>query len=202
MSNEQVLNYLKDRLFDEIRDRLIENINISKKLHEFVKTIRAIIINMKEFKVRRIFRNITNTQSRDEEVFVNNQTKSTLSSEKLVNSSASSSKSSVFRSASIFVAFEFSAVSDTHSNFMNLSFSKKKRSLIQKEKNYRRVNDLCLYCEESNHFVKDHDDSQLLIFKKNAYNLRLTAMSLVSYYRDNDYDSLVDLLTKNEEFSN
>ena len=32
MSNDQILNYLKNRLFDEIKNRLIKNINILKKL--------------------------------------------------------------------------------------------------------------------------------------------------------------------------
>ena len=39
MLNDQTLNYLKNRLFDEIKNRLIKNINISKELHELVKMI-------------------------------------------------------------------------------------------------------------------------------------------------------------------
>ena len=133
MSNDQILNYLKNRLFDEIKDRLIKNINISKKLHEFVKMIRIIIINMTKFEIRRIFRNITNNSFRDEKIFVNNQIKITFSNEKFSNSS-SSLKSSIFRSISIFVFINISIVDNIHSDFMNLFIAKKKEIFDSKGK--------------------------------------------------------------------
>ena len=78
----------------------------------------------------------------------------------------------------------------------------KKKILTQKKKNYRRNNELCLYCEEFDHFVKNHDNFQLLIFKKEIYNLRLIAMFLFFYYRDNECENSVKTTTKNEKSSN
>ena len=202
MSNDQILNYLKNRLFDEIKNRLIKNINISKKLHEFVKMIRIIIINMTKFEIRRIFRNITNNSFRDEKFFVNNQIKITFSNEKFFNSSFFSFKSSIFRSIFTFVFVNISIVDDIYSNFMNLFVAKKKKFLIQKKKNYRKNNKLCFYCEKFDHFVKNHDNFQLLIFKKKIYNFRLIAMFLFFYYRDNECENFVETTTKNEKFSN
>ena len=50
MFNDRILNYLKNRFFNEINDRLINVLDMFTKLHVFVKKVCQLNINMQKLK--------------------------------------------------------------------------------------------------------------------------------------------------------
>ena len=161
MFDDRILNYLKNRFFNEVNDRLINIFDMFTKLHVFVKKVRQLNINMQKLKkknTRRSYRenaqdtqNALNNSSR-----FNEKTCIEISIIKITNSFVYSFKSSMFRAFTTSNSSSISIVSSTHANFMNLSFSNKRDFFTQVKKKYRRVNNLCNYCEKLEHIVIDH----------------------------------------------
>ena len=205
MFDDRILNYLKDRLFNEINDRLINILDMSTKLHVFVKKVRQLNINMQKLKkknTRRLYReDVQDTQSASNNSSrFNEETRIETSTTKSANSFVYSLKSSMFRAFTTSNSSSTSIVSSTHVDSMNLSSSSKRDSFTQVEKKYRRVNNFCNYCEELEHIAIDHQDSTTLNAKKRVYNLRLVFVQLTSHY-NNIIDETMTKVTKNEKFS-
>ena len=205
MFDDRILNYLKNRLFNEINDRLINILDMFTKLHVFVKKVRQLNINMQKLKkknTRRLYRenaqniqNVSNNSSR-----FNEKTRIKTSIIKFANSFAYFFKSSMFRAFTTSNFSNISIVSSTHVDFMNLSFLSKRDFFTQVEKKYRRVNNFCNYCEKFEHIVIDHQNSTTLNVKKKIYNFRFVFVQLTSHY-NNIIDETMTKVTKNEKFS-
>ena len=172
MSNVQIMKYLLNRLFKKLKNKLTNTLNVSIILNSFFKMFRQFERKMKKFKEiksRRFYRNneISNISNIAINVTrLNNEFRVVLFFIKLIVSFMSSSKLSMFRA--IIASFTLNAfvVIDIHFELMNLSSSSKRDSLILKEKKYRRVNNLCNYCNELDHIIIDYHDSIKLNVKK------------------------------------
>ena len=205
MFDDRILNYVKNRLSNEINDRLINIFDMFTKLHVIVKKIRQLNINMQKLKkknTRRLYReNVQNTQSALNNLSrFNEKTRIETSITKFANSFAYSFKSSMFRAFTTSNSSNISIVSSTHVDFMKLSFSSKRDSFIQVEKKYRRVNNFCNYCEKFEHIVINYQNSTTLNVKKKTYNFRLAFVQLTSHY-NNIIDETMTKMIKNEKFS-
>ena len=130
----------------------------------------------------------------------NEKTRIEISIIKFANSFVYFLKSSMFRASTTLNFSNISIVSNTHVDFMNLSFSSKWNFFTQVEKKYRRVNNFCNYCEKFEHIVIDHQNSTTLNVKKRIYNFRLVFVQLTSHY-NNIIDEAMTKMTKNEKFS-
>ena len=205
MFDDRILNYLRNRLFNEINDRLINIFDMSTKLHVFVKKIRQLNINMQKLKkknTRRFYReNVQNIQnaSNNSSRF-NEETRIETSITKFANFFVYSLKSSMFRAFTTSNFSNISIVSSTHVDFMTLSFSSKRDFFTQVEKKYRRVNNFCNYYKKFEYIVIDHQNSTTLNVKKKVYNFRLVFVQLTSHY-NNIIDETMTKMTKNEKFS-
>ena len=205
MFDDRILNYLKNRLFNEINDRLINILDMFTKLHVFVKKVRQLNINMQKLKkkdTRRLYReNAQNTQNVSNNLSrFNEKARIETSITKFANSFIYSLKSSMFRAFTTSNFSSTSIVSSTHVDFINLSSSNKRDFFTQVEKKYRRVNNFCNYCEKLEHIVIDHQNLTTLNVKKITYNFRLVFVQLTFYY-NNIIDKTMTKVTKNEKFS-
>ena len=205
LSDAQILLYLRNKLNSEIINQLVNILDMSNELHAYVEKIRKLNVRMKEAKkkdARRLYRN----SAQNIIIAINNSFRINITARnaasifKSSNSSVSSSKSAFIRAVTASEFSNFIVVSDTHSSLMNFSSSSKRDSLIQKERKYRRKNNLCNYCEEFDHFVANHQNSATLNAKKRAYNLRLASAQMTSHYID-IIDESATKVSKNESFS-
>ena len=172
MSNVQIMKYLLNRLFKKLKNKLTNTLNVSIILNSFFKMFRQFERKMKKFKEiksRRFYRNneISNTLNIAINITrLNNKFRVVFFFIKIIVSFVLSSKISMFRAIIASFIFNTFVVINIYFEFMNLSSLSKRDFLISKKKKYRRVNNLCNYCDEFDHIIIDHYNLIKLNVKK------------------------------------
>ena len=171
MSSETTLEYLKDRLSNEIKDRLVNIDDSSMSLEIFIKTIQGIATKLevlKEQESRRFNRpnNVNIAHATNAAVTVKPPT-------------PPPRPPPTFRAQT--APANPSTATGAHPGPMDLSLSGKRGSLSLEEKDRHTREGLCKYCGGPGHFARDHSNG-MLAAKQKAYNMKMAALQMTPYY--------------------
>ena len=168
MNAETILEYLKDRLSNEIKDRLVSIDEGSMTLEPFVKMVQNIATKLEILKEQ---------DNRRSNRFNNNNTTNP------INTTATPKPPTPPKPFTTHVqpfANNSSTATGAHPGPMDVSSSVRRGPLSQEEKDRRTREGLCKYCGEPGHFARDHSNGTLAA-KQKTYNVKMASLQTTSY---------------------
>ena len=174
MDSATTLEYLKDQLSNEIKDRLV-NINDSNMdLTTFVKVVQG--ISTKLDILGKTHRTDVNSNSANRANFVNTR----LTHQQTIRFVLQPTRSAPAAPISVTTTTSLSSTATgTHAGPMDVS-SVRRGPLTTEEKERRNKLGLCRYCGQPGHIAIDHKDPNTLLAKRRAAGIHKMTMALSS----------------------
>lgn len=161
MDSEMALEYLKDRLSNEIKDRLVNIHDTGMDLATFMEVVQAISTKLDVLGKQRV----PNTNRTNPAVNINKPFYKQASAPVVPTVSTTVSSSSP------------STATGTHAGPMDISFAGKHGPFTPEEKERRSRLNPCRFCGQAGHIAEDHNDSGTLQAKRRAADIHELAIS-------------------------
>ena len=172
MDSATTLEYLKDCLFNKIKDQLVNIDNTSMDLATFVKVVQGISTKLNilgkthRFNVNSNAANCTN--------FVNTKPMSQQTTRFVAAAPTTVTTSSTLPTSLL------STATGTHAGFTDVSSAERQGLLTIEEKERRNKLGLCRYCGQPGHISVDHNNVNTLQAKRRAAGIHEMTMALLS----------------------
>ena len=175
MDSATTLEYLKDRLSNEIKDRLVNIDDTSMDLATFVKVVQRI-----STKLEILGKNRTNVNSNsaNRANFINTKptqqiTRFVLQPTRFVVAAPTSTTTTTTSSSLP------STATGTHAGPMDMSSVRRGPRTIEEKERHNKLG-LCRYCGQPGHIAIDHKDPNTLLAKRRAAGIHEMTMALSS----------------------